>query len=268
MNRIIAFLLLASLVISFASCGNNGEAGVTSDNEITEPISVTTTEPVTEPVAPIAPTFTVTELKTSITSSKSSFKLFRYPVVTVDGNEKLAERINMQILASCEKFFKRCVPGATALVRDGAEIEFEITECKVRMFDNRLLSVAFYSKLELFGIDGDEMPDKAFYSTNIDLTTGEEISGSRLIKDLDKLKELLTSDSVIIVSEMVDTSASVISEALLQYRADYGIYPYVFFDGDGVIVCVELAKLQGGYVLFKITASTAADHFNEVIYDN
>ena len=98
----------------------------------------------------------------------------------------------------------------------------------------------------------------------IDLDTGSVMYSEKSIKDLNLLKQALL-DGEFTLMNGVSLTQSDLEAALVQYRGDYGIYPAVYFGEDSVTVCVELAKLQGGYALYGISADKATDYFTDFI---
>ncbi len=258
MKRSLILVLLSLLVL--ASCGKNNDV-------VTTPLTTDVTSEITEfvsdePAVSSAPQIELVTRTENIASAAGSTKTFIYPKVTVADNSDLSYRINMEIEAACNNLFKRSLPGAASMVNGGAEIIYKTTACNTYLHDERYLSVEFYVTIDVFTGGSDELPSKAYSALNIDLLTGEVFYPEKLIKDLDKLKNAL-ENGIFTAADGVELTANEISEALVQYRVDYGIYPSVYFDADKATVCVELAKLQGGYALFYISADDASEYFND-----
>lgn len=266
MKKLVLLLLILASALVISSCGgrNGGQAEDTTDGIVTTDDTSITEAVTTGAPVPTVPHVELTSRREQIGSSATSFKQLLYPLVTIEGNGSLADTINREIEAACANLFKRSVPGAAAMVRDGAEIEFTISDCKTYFLDGRYLSIAFFANIEVFGSGGDETPDRAYSTLNVDLQTGEVLYGNALISDLEKLKAGIASGKFDRISDGIEVSDTDIAEALVQYRVDYDMYPPVFFADDGATVCVELAKLQGGYVLFKIPNDTTDEYFTDV----
>lgn len=260
MKRYFA-LFLAALAL-FCSCGKRG--GETTTAVTTEPVTtpVVATADSDEPQAPAVPDIELVSRTENISSAAGSTKTFVYPKITLADNTELADRINMEIEAVCHNVFKRSVPGAASMVNGGAEIVYKTTACNYYLHNGKYLSVEFFITIDVFGGVTDEMPSRVYSALNIDLENGEVYYPEKLIKDLDKLKNAL-ENGIFTPAEGVELTVHDISEALVQYRSDYGIYPSVYFDGERVTVCVELAKLQGGYALFYLSADRASEYFND-----
>ncbi len=260
MKKIQIMLLLTVLML--ASCGKGADDVTTpaiTDGTTAPAVTATVTDAPNVPTSPQIELVTRTE---NIASAAGSTKTFIYPKVTLSDSGELSERINLEIEAACNNLFKRSLPGAASIVNGGAEIIYKTTACNTYLHNDRYLSVEFHVTIDVFGGVTDEMPSKAYSAFNIDLSTGEVLYPEKLIIDLDKLKDavingLFTPDEGVVLPE------ADIAEALVQYRADYGIYPAVYFDADRVCVCVELAKLQGGYALFYVSDDKATEYFTD-----
>ena len=264
MKRYIALIIALMLILS--SCGKGTEEYTTAvaTEPITETDGVTTVteEVIVPPLA--APIIELVTVKESIGSASSSTKTFIYPKVTIADNNDLTVMINREIESACANLFKRSVPGAASMVSGGSEIFYKTTECNYVLHNDKWLSVEFYVVIDIFGGVVDEMPDKAYSAITIDLETGSVMYAEKFIWDLDKLKKALLGGEFTLMNS-VTLTASDLEAALVQYRADYGIYPSVYFGEGSVTVCVELAKLQGGYALYSISADKATDYFTDFI---
>ena len=258
MKKLFLLLLIAAALLVSCS-GKSQEDTAPADTDGTSAPAVT--DVVTdEPTAPAVPQIELVTKTENIGSLQGSTKTFIYPKVTLNGSADLADRINRELEVACTNLYKRSLPGATSMVNGGAEIVYKTTECNTYLHNDRYLYVEFFVTIDVFTGGSDEMPSRAYSAVLIDIATGELCYPERLIKDLDRLKNALES-GVFTVSDGVELTKNDISEALVQYRTDYGIYPSVYFDGERASVCVELAKLQGGYALFYISADKATEYF-------
>ncbi|MBR2453884.1 MAG: hypothetical protein IKB35_02670 [Clostridia bacterium] len=235
---------------------------------ITDPVTDPLTSPATEPVTDHDDDFGKIEIslftyRDTIGVSGNSFKEFTFPSVSVSGDKPREDNINAQIDAFCQSFFKRAVPNANSLVNGGAVVEFKIEKCEYNLLANSVLSIAFYAHIELFNAGFDELPERAFAALNISLTDGRILEGKDVFYDLEKIKSDISRFEFISEDAVRTPSVSEINDAMLQYRADYMIYPYVYFSASEALLCVELTQLQGSYALVKIPLSDFGSYFVE-----
>ena len=251
-------------VLLFVSCGKGNSDGTLPPIPETTDVPISDTFATDEPILPAEPQIELVTHTENIASAAGSTKTFIYPKVSIPESAELTDRINREIEAACNNLFKRTVPGAASMVNGGSEIVYKTTDCNTYIHNGRYLFIEFYVTVDVFGAVADEMPSKAYSAVCIDMSNGVPLYSERIVKDLDKLKDALLNREFTL-AEGTELTDNDISEALIQYRVDYGIYPPVYFDGKRVTVCVELAKLQGGYALFHIPADKAINYFADEI---
>lgn len=278
MRKIAIVLCIAFAFATFCSCStpdfkDEYTTPSTTDTDpitdpatdpVTDPITNPATEPVSEPASDNGKTdISLFTYRDTIGVNGTSFKEFTLPVVSIKGDKAREDIINAQIDAFCQSFFKRAVPNANSLVNGGAVIEFKIESCEYTLLPNGVLSVAFYSHTEFFNAGFEELPERSFAALNISLIDGKILQGADIFTDLDKLKADAGGFKFLTENVPHAPSAAEISDAMAQYRADYMIYPYVYFTQSDALVCVELTQLQGNYALVVVPFGYFGNYFTE-----
>ena len=256
MIRKITVLLVCLLL--FVSCGK--EKTPLESGESTSAPPQSTAEPLlTVPVQTDPPVFSPSVVLKTETEQLggASYRTWRYPVVVAEGYVVRCENINAAVFNAVTALGKKLIPGISSLVASGSEVSCETERCDYRLLgDNAILSVSFYLTARV----DSNAPEHAFGTANIDLTTGMQIGGAQLITDLSKLLNAIASGDLTRVDEGDVLTPEEFSSALSQYRADYAIYPDVYFAEEEVIVAVELLRTEGSFALFAIPYAKASDY--------
>lgn len=264
--RKISLLLL--ILILLVSCGTKTPPPQESTVVTTLPVSGESTgNPVTDPPETEPSVFAPTVILTTETESLGgvSYRTWRYPTVVAEGYAELCENINAALYNTVTALGKKLLPGINGLVASGNEVSCETERCDYRLIcDRTVLTVGYYLTARV----DSNTPERIFGAVNINLTTGQRMDAASLIPDLSKLIGALADGTFPRVDGGAALTQEELSSALSQYRADYAIYPDVYFAETSVLVSVSLMSAEGGYAQFGVPYDVAADYFAPSLLGN
>ncbi len=220
----------------------------TSDTPVTDEKTeeITTAEDIPdETTADIG--YTVeTEVETQ--KSDNGGASMEYPTVTPDNDSVDAEFINKLIRDYMDKKMRE-------EQLDGGEgiYQYNITETKTMLMTDDLLSILIMGQ---YDVSDSPHPTLFAYTINCDLTDNSLIYAEDLIKDFGIIREKFINGSFTLEygneGLLFETNYE---DMIMEYRTEYGIYPYVFFTEDTFGMVIDLVYALGGYAVFEIPYS-------------
>ncbi len=171
-----------------------------------------------------------------------------YPTVKSKADKIDADKLNSLIKRYIDEKFEEC-----GLSDSGGEYSYEITETDVVLATEKLISVIVKG---IYYTSEDASPTVFAYTVNCDIKASSIIPSSDLVYDFDKLKSLFVGGKFKLeegLKTLLDETNY--GDMIMEYRAEYGIYPNVYFTPDGFGMVIDLVYTLGGYALFEIPYS-------------
>ena len=255
MKKNICILIAASLFSVLSSCRKEPDfvdvmvvtthpdtTAVTPSNQPKEPV---TTQP--EGPTPVTPSFTVSAFTEETEHYKASVQ---YPVVS---DVKNAAEVNGVIYDATRSFVMSDLSYTFVGETFGS---YEINSVKMSYADDHLLSFVYNGSY--YG-DCAAHPIGFIRTLNIDLNAARIISASEVFADFGKLKIYFESELFTQVSSgnsQLDAERAAVNrfDLIGQYRAEYNLYPSVYFvrttSGVGLTVSTETVYALGDHIEF------------------
>lgn len=173
--------------------------------------------------------------------------IIEYPTVDPD-NGADSEKLNDIIKNYMDDKIKNELPGDSA---DG--YRYEIKSTQTMLSNDEIASILVCG--EYYHIDSPG-PTVFAYTLNCDIKGTALITSDNLVYDYEKIKDLFCSgkfELVYGVDGLLDETNY--EDMIIQYRAEYGIYPDVYFTDDSFGMVIDLVSTLGGYARFEIPHS-------------
>lgn len=176
-----------------------------------------------------------------------------YPTINDPGGEALdPELLNQLIKDYMDQKFK--YDGVTDT---GAEYTYEITDTVTAIATDEFVSIIVKGR---YYITDAPNPVVFAYTINCDLKASVIISASDLVYDFAEIKKLFTGGKFTLEEGMQSLLEETnYEDMIMEYRAEYGIYPNVYFTESGFGIVIDLVYTLGGYALFEIPYSEVED---------
>ncbi len=173
--------------------------------------------------------------------------VIEYPTVSPD-NGADSEKLNDIIKNFMDDKLKIELPGDST---DG--YSYNIKSTQTMLSNDEIASILVCG--EYYHIDSPG-PTVFAYTINCDIKGTALITSDNLINDYDRIKDLFCDGKF----ELVYGQNGLLNETnytdmILQYRAEYGIYPDVYFTDDSFGMVIDLVSTLGGYARFEIPYS-------------
>lgn len=174
-----------------------------------------------------------------------------YPVID-PGNEALdPELLNKLIKDYMDQKFK--YDGVTDT---GSEYTYEITDTVTAVATEEFASIIVKGR---YYIADTPNPTVFAYTINCDIKASAIISASDLVYDFAEIKKLFLSGKFTLAEGMDGLLEETnYEDMIMEYRAEYGVYPNVYFTESGFGMVMDLVYTLGGYALFEIPYSEVA----------
>ena len=229
MKKILLAVLAAALAVCLLSaCGKTENPPVTDTNGTTD------TKDTSIPSIPERSyEYTIQEHSTIVSETEAggrNTKFLRFPVVSNMTNAEIQTKVNAILLVAAENY--------------------EVTSCTVEYASDTLLSVR--SAIN-FTTSTAEYSVNSVYTTNIDLTTGEELSGENIFSDFMTINNKFIGGDFTREYGLENLlSLTNYSDMILQYKTDRSDYPHVYFNYDKLIINIDLTEALGSSAGFSI----------------
>ena len=249
MKKILLAVLAAALAVCLLSaCGKTEKPPVTDTNGTTD------TKDMSIPSIPERSyEYTIQEHSTIVSETEAggrNTKFLRFPVVSNMTNAEIQTKVNAILLVAAENFYASTLRDIDIYTEEGTVFNYEVTSCTVEYASDTLLSVR--SAIN-FTTSTAEYSVNSVYTTNIDLTTGEELSGEDIFSDF------MTINNKFIGGDFTKEyglesllSLTNYSDMILQYKTDRSDYPHVYFNYDKLIINIDLTEALGSSAGFSI----------------
>lgn len=249
MKKILLATLAAALIIcSLSACGKTEKPPVPDGSGTTD------TQDLSVPSIPEhSYEYTIQEHSTIVSETEvggRNTKFLRFPVVSNMANAEIQTKVNAILLVAAENFYKTTLKDIDIYMEEGTIFNYEVTSCTVEYASDNFLSVR--SAIN-FTTSTSEYSVNSVYTTNIDLTTGEELTGEDIFSDF------MTINNKFIGGDFKQEyglenllSLTNYSDMILQYKSDRNIYPDVYFNYDKLIINIDLTDSLGSSAGFSI----------------
>ncbi len=249
MKKIIMAVLAAALIISsLSACGETKKPPVTDTNDSTD------TQDMSIPAIPECTyEYTIQEHSTIVSETEAggrNTKFLRFPVISNMANAEIQTKVNAILLVAAENFYNTTLRDIDIYMEEGTIFNYEVTGCTVEYASDNFLSV---KSMINFTTSTAEYSTNSVYTTNIDLTTGEELTGEDIFSDF------MTVNNKFIGGDFTQEygldnllTLTNYSDMILQYKSDRSIYPDVYFNYDKLIINIDLTDSLGSSAGFSI----------------
>ena|GEM_PF-2745812 len=179
-----------------------------------------------------------------------------YPQIKYEGKEETAAEINEMLNDFVMAEFKK-----TGLDSSGVESYSYVTESvlitlKRKGFFSAVMSGYYISDAALH-------QEYFTYSVNFDIDNVKFIEAEDVIGDFVKIRGLFLDGKFALADGIDDLlEETTYSDMFVQYRADYNIYPGVYFTSSSMGIIVEVVYLLGGTACFEIPYAEVAEYIN------
>ena len=196
--------------------------------------------------------FTVTSLEERFTDYYNDVSLL-YPVISGYVDPAAEADINEQMR---DKVMAEYTSAALASDEE-VSYTYQITEIRVMLMTEGFCSMVVLG--QYIGTDASHV-EYVSYTINADLVSSRLLSTYDLITDDASLRKMFTDGKFALAYGSADLLKDMpLDEMLLPYRAEYGIYPDVFFTEGRVGIHVELPHVLGGYAGYTLNILSAGD---------
>lgn len=249
MKKMISVLALC-LMLTACSQPVSGDPPITTDPGLSTPPEQETVAPVT-PADPLTVEIVSEETQLGGESGKDGMKLLRYPRLSGDANSS----VNDVLKSIAERAYTEHTANVQTMIAEGNSFAYTVTEVEVLRNDVALLSVLCRAEIK---IDG-RLTQRVVYACNLNPATGEEYTADALVSNFSALGKLLREGKGTLVWGSAELSTQTNwDELLVQIKPNYGIYPAVCFDKDGIILNFEVVELLDWNVGYRISYADAA----------
>lgn len=176
-----------------------------------------------------------------------------YPVIDPNEDTLDSELLNSMIREYMDQKFKYDGGADT----DG-EYRYEITDTVTALATDEFASIIVKG---MHYVSDSPAPNIFTYTINCDIKASAVISASDLVYDFDGIKKLFLDGKFKLVEGMDGLlDETNYEDMIMEYRAEYGIYPNVYFTEDSFGMVIDLVYTLGGYALFEIPYSYVSDY--------
>lgn len=225
--RRIAALALALLLTVFAGCGKKLPD-------------------------PPAPNYTLEILEEYRKENGCSIKLL-YPQISGLPDAGLEQQINFRAKEYADAAYTRCSLGVNGS-------EYTSLSAQVLLSTRDVFSVLVTG---VFQPQGGENTVSFAYTVNCDVTTAEFLETEDIAADYSALKQLfLQGKFTPDFGNERDLSKDELQVLLLQYKDEYGIFPYLYFREGKLGILLETLPELGGYAGFTLEIVQAAQYLH------
>ena len=239
-----------SLVVisSLSACGKTEKPPVSNG------IDTTDTQDMSIPSIPQCTyEYTIQEHSTIVSETESggrNTKFLRFPVLRNMANAEIQTKVNAILLVAAENFYTTTLRDIDIYMEEGTIFNYEVTSCTVEYASDNFLSVR--SAIN-FTTSTSEYSTNSVYTTNIDLRTGEELTGEDLFSDFTTINNMFIGGDFTREYGLENIlSLTNYSDMILQYKIDRNIYPDVYFNYDKLIINIDLTDSLGSSAGFSI----------------
>lgn len=256
MKKISIFLIAALILCALTACGKDKpEPSNDTDPDTTE------TQLSGLPTVPeCSYEYTIQEHSTIVSETEAggrNTKFLRFPVVSGMANAEIQTKVNALLLVEAESYYTSILRDIDIYMEEGTIFNYEVTSCSVEYASDKLLSV---KSMINFTTSTSEYSTNSVYTTNIDLETGEEITGEDIFSDFTTITNKFIGGDFTReygVENLLELSNY--SDMILQYKSDRGIYPDVYFTFEKLIINIDLTDSLGSSAGFSIPLETVRD---------
>lgn len=209
--------------------------------------------------------YTIEEKETVLNIATNSFAKLKYPKFEGYGDVN-DEKLNTLIYDGVYSKYRIDLPNLNSMLDEGTTVKYEIYTADVTYMDNLLVSLLFTGQYETKDPKSfmESSPVGFMYSLNIDLKTNSLITADMIFDDFNKLKNDFIGSPFKMVTGIAElfekTNAS---DIMIQYRSEYAIYPYVYFNDKSMCFITDLVYSLGSCAVFEVPLNKAPLYINE-----
>ncbi|MBQ4328080.1 MAG: hypothetical protein IJC32_06700 [Clostridia bacterium] len=250
-----AALALFLIICTLSACGKTEKPPKpdTTDTTETNDISIPTIPQCTYE-------YTIQEHSTIVSETEAggrNTKFLRFPVVSNMANAEIQTKVNAILLVKAENFYKTTLKDIDIYMEEGTIFNYEVTSCTVEYASDNFLSVK--SAIN-FTTSTSEYSANSVYTTNIDLKTGEEVTGEDIFSDFMTINNKFIGGDFKQEYGMENLlNLTNYSDMILQYKSDRNIYPDIYFSYDKLIINIDLTDSLGSAAGFSIPLADVRD---------
>ncbi len=176
-----------------------------------------------------------------------------YPTIKdPENNDETTELLNKLIKDYMDQKFK--YDGVTDT---GSEYTYEITDTVTTILTDEFASIIIKGR---YYISDTPNPTVFAYTINCDIKASAIISASDLVYDFGDVRNLFLNGKFTLTEGMEGLLEETnYEDMIMEYRAEYGVYPNVYFTESGFGMVIDLVYTLGGYALFEIPYSSVED---------
>ena len=182
--------------------------------------------------------------------------ILMYPQIKYEGKEETAEQINALLYEYALSEFKK-----TGLDSSGSDSYSYVTESVLVTVKRE----GFFSAvISGYYVSSEALHQEYFtYSVNLDIDNVRFITSEDVIADFVNIRTLFL-DGKFTLSNGIDDllEETTLEDMFVQYRADYNIYPGVYFTSSALGIIVEVVYLLGGTACFEIPYADVAEYIS------
>ncbi len=254
---ITAALIAALLLCALSSCGDKKP---TPPQDTTDVLAETDTPSGLPAVPECTYEYTIQEHSTIVSETEAggrNTKFLRHPVLSGMTDADIQTKVNALLLVKAESVYKSTLRDIDIYMEEGTIFNYEVTSCTVEYASDKFLSV---KSMINFTTSTAEYSTNSVYTTNIDLTTGEEIAGEEIFSDFTVVNNKFIGGDFALEYGMENLlELTNYSDMILQYKSDRSIYPDVYFTYDKLVINIDLTDALGSAAGFSIPLETVRD---------
>ncbi len=201
--------------------------------------------------------------RTVLNTENGSRIVYNYP--SFEGFEGLNtdNDINSLIVSYIKKKQKSSAEGFYKLIESGAKAVYEISDFEITYADFSLISIVFDGYYDINDENShiDTGASSVKYSLNIDIANMKILTSEQLISSFTSLKSRFVGGDMLFESgaeELLDIAS--LDDLFFQYKAEYEIYPDIYFTEDNVKIIILLTSDLGGDAVFSDNINEAREY--------
>ncbi len=204
--------------------------------------------------------YTIQEHSTIVSETEAggrNTKFLRFPVISGMADAEIQTKVNALLLVEAESYYTAVLRDIDIYMEEGTIFNYEVTSCSVEYASDKLLSVR---SMINFTTSTSEYSTNSVYTTNVNLETGEEITGEDIFSDFTTItNKFIGGEFTQEYGEEDLLRLTNYSDMILQYKSDRSIYPDVYFTSDKLIINIDLTDSLGSSAGFSIPLEAVRD---------
>lgn len=180
-----------------------------------------------------------------------STETLRYPVISGMKDEAIQTKVNDTLKSIAEEKYKRLVPDVEIYIMEETLFNYEVANVAVTYASDKFISI----KNETYLMTSlAAMPQKAVYTVNIDLTSGNVLEGEDIYSDFTSIISMfIDGEFTQEYGEETLLENTSYEDMILQYKSDYASYPETYFTPNSLIINIDLVNYLGTSAGFSIS---------------